>query len=602
MCCGRRLQRRRRDRADGGNRHRPRLVTGHDDRSSGGGELLGIARGELHRRRHCIAVGEENSGAQPIEATEASGAWTGASAIAGASGTLSGISCLGGGNCSAVGSGGGRPIAMNVSGGAFTSLTPPALPTGDTSGALTAVSCTTPGNCVAVGNALDASGQTQAIVATETAGAWAQAVQLALPTGAAGAGQDASLNAIACPASGHCTAVGSYVDGAGHTTAMVANQNGTTWGQGLALGLPSGATASQLDSISCSNTGNCTATGSVVAGTAAPLSATESGGTWSAATALPLPAGASSSGSLSDVALAVGCTGAERCDAAGSYPDATGRGAMGLVSHPSLVITTRALRRGAIGTRYLAKLSTAGGAGGDVWSITGGSLPAGLTLDAATGVISGTPTTDQTTTFAVAVHDDASPPDEATATLSITIGPATKSTKPGSTSKGKGKSKKHHRRTVKRGAKLTKVSVRHGSTVHFTIRCLGTRRCRGRAALVVVEHLRGKKVIAINATARRARGTRTRTIWLGSVRYSLRGGRAVTRTIRLDRLGRRLLARHHPLKAGLALRPRSARHATIEHRVKLTPPKRGPHGKRAHKMHAHTHAHHTHGHKKRHGG
>lgn len=548
----------------------------------------------------CIAVGDADSGAHPMYASEAKGSWTGATPITTATGTLSGISCLSGGNCSAVGStgAGGQPLTMTVTAGTFSPATAPALPSGGTSGALTSVACTTPGNCVAVGHYVDASGQTQAMVATETGGNWAAAAQLALPSGAAGAGQNAVLSSIDCPGGGHCTAVGSYVNGAGQTEAMVATQNGSTWGQAFALGLPAGATASMLDSISCASAGNCATTGSAVVGTVAPLAASESGGTWSAGTALPVPSGASASSTLNAIGLAVGCTGSERCDAAGTYPTGGGLGAMGLVSHPSLVIRTHSLRRGAIGTRYLAKLATSGGTGGDVWSITGGSLPAGLTLNPATGVIAGTPTTDQTATFSVAVRDNASPPDQASATLSITVGARTKPANP-TTTKGKhrrgSKHHKHHNRHhAKKGAKLTKVTVRHGSIVHFTVKCVGERHCRGRVALVVVEHLRGKKVTAINATTRRARGTHTRTIWLGSVRYALRGGHAVTRTIRLRRFGRHLVATRHPLKAGLALRPHSARRATIVQRVTLQPAKHA----HAHRKHNHHHHHKKHSHKK----
>jgi hypothetical protein len=65
---------------------------------------------------------------------------------------------------------------------------------------------------------------------------------------------------------------------------------------------------------------------------------------------------------------------------------------------------------------YAAQLDASGGTGGDDWSITSGSLPAGLSLTAA-GALSGTPTHSGSATFAVQVTDNQS--DVATATFTI---------------------------------------------------------------------------------------------------------------------------------------------------------------------------------------
>ncbi|HTU31007.1 MAG TPA: putative Ig domain-containing protein [Solirubrobacteraceae bacterium] len=538
----------------------------------------------------CIAVGQDtNSGTHPIAATQSSGVWSGASELSGlpsgaSGGSLSGISCKAGNNCSAVGSatvsGVQQPIAMNVAAGTFGQAVQVGLPSGAQSGGLNAVACTTPGNCEGVGSFKDAGGQTQAMVAAETAGTWAAATAVTLP-GGADATQDAQLTSIACPASGHCAAVGSYVNAAGQTAAMVDAQSGASWAPAVALALPSGTTASVLQSVSCASSGNCTATGYSVAVTASPLAATESGGAWSAATTLPTPSGATSSGSLSAFEVSVGCTGSEKCQAVGTYPDAAGLGAMALNSHPSLSVSTSSLPRGVIGKAYSAKLATSGGTGDDAWTLTGGSLPAGLSFN--NGVISGTPTTDQTTTFSVAVHDGASPPDQATATLSLTIGPAVKppkttKKKSGSKSGGKKKSKKG-----KKGAKLGAFKVVHGSAVRVKITCVDQRHCNGRVALVVIEHLRGKRVIAINSSTHRAHGTRTKTVWLGSLRYALRGGHHVTRTIHLGRAGTRLLKAKRKLDVAVALRTASSKRATIEHRVKLHEHKTKKHKAKKHK-------------------
>ena len=86
-----------------------------------------------------------------------------------------------------------------------------------------------------------------------------------------------------------------------------------------------------------------------------------------------------------------------------------------------LAITTSSLTAGSVNVPYSASLLATGGLPPYTWSIASGNLPAGLTLSAA-GVISGTPTTQQTTTFTAQVSDSQSPPATATsASLSLTI-------------------------------------------------------------------------------------------------------------------------------------------------------------------------------------
>jgi len=86
-----------------------------------------------------------------------------------------------------------------------------------------------------------------------------------------------------------------------------------------------------------------------------------------------------------------------------------------------LVILTTALPPGPQGVPYSATLEAGGGAPPYLWSITSGSLPNGLTLNANTGVISGTPTTTGTSNFTVQVTD--SQQNTASAPLSIVVTP-----------------------------------------------------------------------------------------------------------------------------------------------------------------------------------
>lgn len=70
-----------------------------------------------------------------------------------------------------------------------------------------------------------------------------------------------------------------------------------------------------------------------------------------------------------------------------------------------LTVTTGSLPWGTVGTAYSQTLTVTGGLTPYNWSITSGSLPAGLTLNSSTGVISGTPTTTGTSNFTVKAVD-----------------------------------------------------------------------------------------------------------------------------------------------------------------------------------------------------
>jgi uncharacterized repeat protein (TIGR01451 family) len=89
---------------------------------------------------------------------------------------------------------------------------------------------------------------------------------------------------------------------------------------------------------------------------------------------------------------------------------------------PPLYITTYYLANGTQGAPYSASLQATGGVLPYTWSLTAGSLPPGLSLSSG-GVISGTPSTAGTVQFSVEVTDSESPPQMATATLSLTIDP-----------------------------------------------------------------------------------------------------------------------------------------------------------------------------------
>ncbi|MSN27333.1 MAG: DUF1566 domain-containing protein [Geobacter sp.] len=82
-----------------------------------------------------------------------------------------------------------------------------------------------------------------------------------------------------------------------------------------------------------------------------------------------------------------------------------------------LAISTTALADGYLTTAYSQTLSASGGKTAYTWSITAGTLPAGLTLAASTGVISGTPSATGTSSITVQVKDS----NNAIATKALTV-------------------------------------------------------------------------------------------------------------------------------------------------------------------------------------
>lgn len=86
-----------------------------------------------------------------------------------------------------------------------------------------------------------------------------------------------------------------------------------------------------------------------------------------------------------------------------------------------LVVTTLSLDNGATGSAYSETLEATGGVAPYTWDISVGSLPTGISLDANTGALTGTPTTTTgaAVNFTVRVTDDVGT--EATKALSITV-------------------------------------------------------------------------------------------------------------------------------------------------------------------------------------
>ena len=93
------------------------------------------------------------------------------------------------------------------------------------------------------------------------------------------------------------------------------------------------------------------------------------------------------------------------------------------ISYTALTVTTSVLPSGTVGEAYSTTLAAAGGTTPLTWSLSGGSLPDGLSISTG-GTISGTPQAAGTFNFTVQVADSGSPQQTATQAFSIEIGKA----------------------------------------------------------------------------------------------------------------------------------------------------------------------------------
>lgn len=87
----------------------------------------------------------------------------------------------------------------------------------------------------------------------------------------------------------------------------------------------------------------------------------------------------------------------------------------------AMEITSAALPNGIAGTAYTTTLVAMGGTVPYVWSVASGNLPSGLILDAATGVITGTPAAAGDYIFTLTVTDSSSPALTDTRELTIKV-------------------------------------------------------------------------------------------------------------------------------------------------------------------------------------
>ena len=106
-------------------------------------------------------------------------------------------------------------------------------------------------------------------------------------------------------------------------------------------------------------------------------------------------------------------------------PSATNSKPLSITVNPAPVappnITTTSLPNGQRNVSYSQTVQATGGVTPYAWSLASGALPAGLTLNGSTGVISGTPTRKGNSTFVIRVRDSQAVPAQDTQALSIRV-------------------------------------------------------------------------------------------------------------------------------------------------------------------------------------
>lgn len=92
---------------------------------------------------------------------------------------------------------------------------------------------------------------------------------------------------------------------------------------------------------------------------------------------------------------------------------------------PALDLLTTALPNATAGARYSFTLSATGGSAPLTWAIASGRLPTGITLDGATGTISGTSAAVGTAELVLSVTDTSTPAQSQSRSFTLTVGAAT---------------------------------------------------------------------------------------------------------------------------------------------------------------------------------
>jgi hypothetical protein len=189
---------------------------------------------------------------------------------------------------------------------------------------ISSVSCASAGNCSAGGLYADRSGAEEALVVSETNGAWGRA-HVVFP-GRVPAPMQADTASVSCPSAGNCAGGGYYSSGENSYAFVVSEKNGI-WGKGkLVPGLAAlnKSEDAVISLVSCGSPGNCSAGGyyTDVSGHQQAFVASEENGRWDRAREVPGLAAVNKGGYATVGSLS--CASAGTCSAGGYYTDIRG--------------------------------------------------------------------------------------------------------------------------------------------------------------------------------------------------------------------------------------------------------------------------------------
>ncbi len=129
----------------------------------------------------------------------------------------------------------------------------------------------------------------------------------------------------------------------------------------------------------------------------------------------------SRAGVISGTPTATGSSGFTVAVSDSEQPPSVANAQFSISVNAALQVTTTSLPGGSPNVFYSSTLAASGGIAPYSWTITQGNLPSGITLNATSGVISGTPTVPGTSSFTVQASDSETPAATSTAPLSIVI-------------------------------------------------------------------------------------------------------------------------------------------------------------------------------------
>jgi hypothetical protein len=206
-----------------------------------------------------------------------------------------------------------------------------------------------------------------------------------------------------------------------------------------------------------------------------------------------------------------------------------------------LGLTITSLPGGTVGTPYSTPVTAVGGAAPLTWSAS--NLPAGLSIDPGTGVISGVPTTVSNKVVTVTVTDSSTPAVTALLTAALNIASAP---------------------PPALGQVVLGTITTVGAHATIPISCQGSANqvCIGAVVATATEHVQSGTVQAVTARKRHGKGKKKgagktkpviKVVTVATANYSITAGQSTDVSLTLNATGRKLLGEFFKLPVNLSV-------------------------------------------------